>query len=466
MLESNGITVDRFSGNAVTTVFTLSISPVAASNTSVYIEGVYQQKDTYTVSGADVTFSTAPPVGVDTIEVITSAPFTFSIGTPSDGSVTTVKLVDLNVTSAKLADLGVTTVKLAASAVTNAKLANAPANSIKGNNTGISDVSLDLTVTEATAMLNNFTPTLKGLTPLSGGGTVNFLRADGTWSPAGTGSVTSVSMTVPTFLSIAGSPVTTTGTLAVTLSGTALPVLNGGTGVTTSTGSGSNVLSTSPTLVTPILGTPTSGVATNLTGTAAGLTAGTATNLAGGLGGSVPYQSAAGVTVMLANGTAGQLLKSNGTTVAPSWVTAAAGTTITTWTAYTPTITGLGTATGVSFFWKQIGDSIFVKGSLTCGTNTAVLVTFTLPGVITIDAAKVSINNTTSNPGAAIGLYWSQTAFQDGPIVTATGTSTSLIYAGTNGAGPACQTPNVGNTTFTNNQEISLTFEAPITGWA
>ena len=45
-----------------------------------------------------------------------------------------------------------------------------------------------------------------------------------------------------------------------------LPVANGGTGVTTSTGTGNVVLSTSPTLVTPALGTPASGVATNLTG--------------------------------------------------------------------------------------------------------------------------------------------------------------------------------------------------------
>lgn len=45
-----------------------------------------------------------------------------------------------------------------------------------------------------------------------------------------------------------------------------LPVANGGTGVTTSTGSGNNVLSTSPTLVTPVLGTPTSGTLTNCTG--------------------------------------------------------------------------------------------------------------------------------------------------------------------------------------------------------
>jgi len=44
-----------------------------------------------------------------------------------------------------------------------------------------------------------------------------------------------------------------------------LGTANGGTGVTTSTGSGSNVLSTSPTLVTPLLGTPTSGNLSNYT---------------------------------------------------------------------------------------------------------------------------------------------------------------------------------------------------------
>jgi hypothetical protein len=45
-----------------------------------------------------------------------------------------------------------------------------------------------------------------------------------------------------------------------------LPVANGGTGVSTSTGSGNTVLSTSPTLVTPVLGTPASGTLTNATG--------------------------------------------------------------------------------------------------------------------------------------------------------------------------------------------------------
>ncbi len=82
-----------------------------------------------------------------------------------------------------------------------------------------------------------------------------------------------------------------------------------------------------PTLTAPVLGTPTSGVMTNVTGTASGLTAGLATSLAGGSGGTIPYQSAAGVTAMLANGTAGYVLQSNGTTLAPTWVPTTSGVT-------------------------------------------------------------------------------------------------------------------------------------------
>jgi hypothetical protein len=58
----------------------------------------------------------------------------------------------------------------------------------------------------------------------------------GTWpnqTVNSSGTVTSVSATVPAFLSIAGSPITTSGTLAISYSGTALPIANGGTGQTT-----------------------------------------------------------------------------------------------------------------------------------------------------------------------------------------------------------------------------------------
>ena len=88
----------------------------------------------------------------------------------------------------------------------------------------------------------------------------------------GSGTVTSVAATVPTFLSVSGSPITSSGTLAVTLSGTALPVANGGTGVTTSTGSGNTVLSISPTLVTPILGSASATALTFSSTAVSGLT--------------------------------------------------------------------------------------------------------------------------------------------------------------------------------------------------
>jgi hypothetical protein len=98
-------------------------------------------------------------------------------------------------------------------------------------------------------------------------GTLNAtaLYVNGVAVGTGSGTVTSVGMTVPSFLSVTPSTITSSGTFAVSLSGTALPVLNGGTGVTTSTGSGSVVLSTSPTLTTPVLGTPTSGTLSNCT---------------------------------------------------------------------------------------------------------------------------------------------------------------------------------------------------------
>ena len=58
------------------------------------------------------------------------------------------------------------------------------------------------------------------------------------WVADGGGTVTSVAATVPSFLSIAGSPITTSGTLAISLSGTALPTTSGGTGLTSFTSGG------------------------------------------------------------------------------------------------------------------------------------------------------------------------------------------------------------------------------------
>jgi hypothetical protein len=79
------------------------------------------------------------------------------------------------------------------------------------------------------------------LAPTQTGNSGKFLTTDGTntsWATNPLGTVTSVAATVPSFLSISGSPITTSGTLAFGLSGTALPTTSGGTGLTSFTANG------------------------------------------------------------------------------------------------------------------------------------------------------------------------------------------------------------------------------------
>jgi hypothetical protein len=58
-----------FTGDGSTVAFTLGSNPNAENNTQVYIDGVYQQKNGYSVSEAVLTFSVAPP-NLSTIEVM------------------------------------------------------------------------------------------------------------------------------------------------------------------------------------------------------------------------------------------------------------------------------------------------------------------------------------------------------------------------------------------------------------
>lgn len=71
------------------------------------------------------------------------------------------------------------------------KLASIATASFLGRTSASTGVVEELTATQATALLNAFTSALKGLVPASGGGTTNFLRADGSWAaPPGGGGLT------------------------------------------------------------------------------------------------------------------------------------------------------------------------------------------------------------------------------------------------------------------------------------
>lgn len=136
---------DAFIGTGSQTVFNLTISPLSAANTQVFISGVYQNKDTYSISGNVLTFTSAPPNGTN-IEVMSGT--NYSIGVPGDGAVTTTKIANNN--------------------VTNAKLAQAPAYTIKANNTASTANSSDITVPQLAAMFT--APTIQTFTT-SGSGT-------------------------------------------------------------------------------------------------------------------------------------------------------------------------------------------------------------------------------------------------------------------------------------------------------
>jgi hypothetical protein len=103
-------------------------------------------------------------------------------GALASGDLPTIALTG-NVTGS--ASGGSVATTIAGSAVTNAMHANMANNTVKGNVSGGAAAPSDLSQTQLTALINSFSSTLSGAVPASGGGTTNFLRADGNWAAAG-----------------------------------------------------------------------------------------------------------------------------------------------------------------------------------------------------------------------------------------------------------------------------------------
>jgi hypothetical protein len=67
-IEKNTVAIDNFNGDGSSTGFTLSTTPLNENAIDVYINGLYQQKNTFSLSGNALTFSTPPPNN-STVEV-------------------------------------------------------------------------------------------------------------------------------------------------------------------------------------------------------------------------------------------------------------------------------------------------------------------------------------------------------------------------------------------------------------
>ena len=88
--------IDEFNGDGSTTAFTLTQIPSAsnASNFIVFVDNVYQRYGSsyaFTVNGATLTFTSAPPSGTNNIQVIQLSQQN-TLNTVADGAITQAKL--------------------------------------------------------------------------------------------------------------------------------------------------------------------------------------------------------------------------------------------------------------------------------------------------------------------------------------------------------------------------------------
>ena len=149
--------IDTFNGDNSTVNFTLRDAPATTSSILVFVGGIRQQTDSYTLSERTLQFTEAPPTGTNNIQVLF-----LGIGTtttvPADGTVTSVKLANQAVTGDKVAvgslggnviiaasitgdKIGLTAITsnlIAASAVTTASIA---ASAVTGDKIGLTAIN-------------------------------------------------------------------------------------------------------------------------------------------------------------------------------------------------------------------------------------------------------------------------------------------------------------------------------------
>jgi hypothetical protein len=253
--STGNLTVNSSGGNLVITIIpgvTVQCMCIGtALTTAADWDPEYNEFATITGSG-NVVLNTSPILTTPNIGVPSFATLTSATGLPIS---TGVSGLGTGVATALAVNTGsagaVVLFNGALGTPTSGTLTNCTFPTLNQNTTGSAATLTTGRTIAITGDLTYTSPTFNGSSNITAAGTLatvnsnvgSFTNASVTVNAKGlvtaisngtsSGTVTSVAMSVPTFLTVTGSPVTTSGTLAVTLSGSALPITSGGTGGTT-----------------------------------------------------------------------------------------------------------------------------------------------------------------------------------------------------------------------------------------
>ena len=183
-------------------------------------------------------------------------------------------------------------------------------------------------------------------------------------------------------------------------------------------------------------------------------TATKALNIAGGIGGSIPYQTSVNSTALLPNGNSGQVLTSQGTTLAPQWTTLPSST--------APSLSSVLTA------GNKASTTIDMSGNNITNANQITATTFV--GDLSGNALKIK---TTSYTGASTSLYPTFVSGSgnvdlyidntDSPLLTynpSTSTLTSTTFAGSVSNATTLASNSSGTLTITGGSSANTTINA------
>ena len=213
------------------------------------------------------------------------------------------------------------------------------------------------------------------------------------------GTVTSVGMTVPSFLSVTPSTITSSGTFAITLSGTALPIANGGTGLSSYTAGDITYYASGTSLSK--LGIGTSGYFLSSSGSAPQWTQ--TLGIANGGTGQTTANAAFNALAPSQTSNSGKYLTTDGTNT--SWATVSGG------------------VTNISFGTTGLTPSTATSGSVTVAGTLAVSNGGT--GLTTLTAGYIPYGNGTGALSSYSGFTFSGTVLTVPVLIVNSTTSTT-----------------------------------------